>query len=69
MTRQKGDKTALVHDAIESFTGSFSVAEIQRKCPGVGIDMIRRVMKDMQTEGVIECIIRGRDAKWQKVIR
>jgi len=69
MTRQKGEKTALVHDAIESFTGSFNVAEIQQKCPGVGIDMIRRVMKDMQTEGVIECIIRGRDAKWRKVIR
>ncbi|NLW35783.1 MAG: Fic family protein [Syntrophorhabdus aromaticivorans] len=69
VTRQKGEKTALVHDAIEGFAGSFSVAEIQQKCPGVGIDMIRRVMKGMQTEGVIECIIRGRDAKWRKVIR
>lgn len=40
--------------------------DIQRKCPGVGIDMIRRVLKDLQAQGVIECLGRGRSAKWRK---
>ncbi|MBA4389403.1 MAG: Fic family protein [Syntrophus sp. (in: bacteria)] len=66
LPQPKGEKTALVHGAINGFPSSFSVAEIQRKCPGVGIDMIRRVLKDMQSEDIVECIIRGRDAKWQK---
>jgi len=62
----RGEKTALVRDIIGSLSGSFNVAEIQQKCPGVGIDMIRRVLKDMQADGAVECIIRGRDARWQK---
>ena len=66
LPQPRGEKTAFVHDTINSFSGNFSVAEIRRKCPGVGIDMIRRVLKDMQTNGLIECITRGRDAKWQK---
>lgn len=67
MPRPRGEKTALVHDAISSFPGSFSVAEIQLKCPGVGIDMIRRVLKDMQAKVVVECMGRGRNAKWRKM--
>jgi ribosomal protein S25 len=37
-----------------------------RKCPGVGIDMIRRVLKNLRAQGVIECLGRGRNAKWNK---
>ena len=66
LPQPKGEKTTIVRDAINSFRGTFSVAEIQQKCPGVGIDMIRRVLKNMQAEGKVECIKRGRDAKWQK---
>jgi len=67
MPHPRGEKTALVHNAISSFLGNFSVAEIQLKCPGVGIDMIRRVLKDMQVEGIVECIGRGRNAKWRNL--
>jgi len=63
----KGEKTELVHKTAMGFSGNFSVADIQKKCPGVGIDMIRRVLKDMQAEGIVECIGRGRDAKWRKL--
>lgn len=34
--------------------------------PGVGIDMIRRVLKDLQKLGGIECLGRGRNARWSK---
>jgi ribosomal protein S25 len=68
LPQPKGEKTTIVRDAINSFRGTFSVAEIQQKCPGVGIDMIRRVLKNMQAEGMVKCIKRGRDAKWQKKV-
>jgi hypothetical protein len=42
------------------------VADIVNKCPGVGIDMIRRVLKDLQQQGAIECLGRGRNARWSK---
>jgi fido (protein-threonine AMPylation protein) len=67
LSRPRGEKTALIHDAIKNFPGDFSVGEIQQKCPGVGIDMIRRVLKDLQSQGVIECLGHGRNAKWHKI--
>ncbi|MBA4369839.1 MAG: Fic family protein [Desulfobacterium sp.] len=62
----RGGKTAMIHDAVISFSGDFSVADIINKCPGVGIDMIRRVLKDLQKHGGIECLGRGRNARWSK---
>jgi Fic family protein len=66
LPRLRGEKTALVHDALRSFSQDFSVADILGKCPGVGIDMIRRVLKDLQAQGEVECLGRGRNAKWKK---
>jgi hypothetical protein len=48
------------------FSGDFSVADIVSKCLGDGIDMIRRVLKDLQQQGGIECLGRGRNARWSK---
>ncbi len=53
-------------DVINRFYGEFSIAEIQQKCPGVGIDTIRRTLKSFRAKGVIECLSRGRNAKWNK---
>lgn len=62
----RGEKTEIVRKAALGFSGDFSVADIQKKCAGVSIDMIRRVLKDMQQEKTMECIHRGRSAKWRK---
>jgi Fic family protein len=66
LPQPRGEKTAMIQDAVRSFPGNFSVADIQGKCPGIGIDMIRRVLKDLQVQEVVECLGRGRNAKWQK---
>lgn len=66
LPQRRGEKTSLIIDAVQSFHGSFSIAEIQKKCPGVGVDMIRRVLKNMRAKGIIKCKTRGRDAQWQK---
>lgn len=46
LPQPKGEKTALVQDAVKGFPGDFNVADILRTCHGVGIDMIRWVLKD-----------------------
>ena len=66
LPQPRGEKTALVQDALRSFSHDFSVVDILGKCPGVGIDMIRRVLKDLQAQGEVECLGRGRNAKWKK---
>lgn len=62
----KGAKTELITSAIDSRMGLFRVADIQRQCPGVSVDMIRRVMKTLQAEKKIKCLGRGQSAQWQK---
>jgi Fic family protein len=66
MSQPKGEKTEMVKNAVAGFPGNFSVADIQKKCPGVGIDTIRRALKDMQRLNIVECVSRGAGAKWQK---
>jgi len=66
LPQPRGEKTALVREAIRGFTGNFSVADIQQKCPIVGIDMIRKVLKELRDQRTIECLGRGRNARWHR---
>lgn len=66
ITSPKGAKTELITSAIDSRMGLFRVADIQRQCPGVSVDMIRRVMKTLQMTGKVKCLGRGQSAQWQK---
>lgn len=68
MPQPRGEKTDLVRKSVNSLRGSFSVADLQKKLPGVSVDMIRRILKDMQGEGLVACINRGRSAKWHKKV-
>ncbi len=63
----RGEKTDLVRKSVNSIGGNFSVADLQKKLPGISVDLIRRILKDMQDEGLVECINRGRSAKWRKM--
>lgn len=63
----RGEKTAIVRKTVMNALDDFSVADLQKKCPGVGVDMIRRVLKDLQREDIVECLGRGRSAKWRKL--
>jgi Fic family protein len=62
----KGSKTELVLRAIDRRTGNFHVADLQRDCPGVSLDLIRRVLKQKQTQKQVRCISKGRNAQWKK---
>ncbi len=62
----RGAKTALVEAAIAAFPGEFSLSDLQRACPGVSRDMIRRVMRDLRKTKQIVCLGRGPGATWRK---
>jgi hypothetical protein len=62
----RGEKSALVQSAIDRIAGKFRVADLQRECPGVSVDMIRHVLKALREEGKVECLGRGRTSWWQK---
>ncbi|MBI3118904.1 MAG: Fic family protein, partial [Candidatus Hydrogenedentes bacterium] len=63
----RGEKTALVLQAVQQATGPFRLADLQQQCPGVSIDLIRRVLKNLRSEGRAECLGRGQDARWRKL--
>ena len=62
----RGAKTGLVIAAIEAQPGQFRISDIQRACPGVSLDMIRRVLKNLRGKEV-ECLGRGQNAQWRKL--
>lgn len=59
-----GEKRSMIEEAIQKKNDMFSVRDIQNKCPGVSIDTIRKVLKDMQKKGRVEYLGKGQSAKW-----
>jgi len=62
----KGAKTALVEAAINAADGPFTLADLERRCPGVSRDMIRHVLRKLQKQKSVECQGRGPGAVWRK---
>ena len=62
----RGEKTAMVLAAIDRQVATFRVADLRSECPGVGVDLIRRLLAQLQKEGKIKSLGTGRAAKWQK---
>ena len=63
----RGAKSDLVAVALEGMDGPFGIADVERACPSVGRDLIRRVMNRWRAEGRVKTLSRGRDARWQRV--
>ena len=65
VTVDYGEKTKMVRSAVATFSGPFHIRELRQNCPGISLDMIRKVLKDMRKSGEVECIGRGKQAKWR----
>lgn len=65
----RGEKTELVIQAIRQSPETFRIADIQRKCPAISVDMIRKVLKDLRAEGRTKCLGMGKAAQWKRVGR
>jgi Fic family protein len=64
----RGEKRAMIEETIHKKNDLFSVRDIQNHCPGVSIDTIRKVLKDMQKESRVECLGKGQSAKWRQIL-
>ena len=62
----RGAKTDRIVAAIGRFVGEFTVSQLEQACPGISRDMIRRVLREQQAAGVIDCQGRGPAARWRK---
>lgn len=62
----RGTKTELVESTIKAFSGEFTLVDLERACPGVSRDMVRRVLRNLQKMKRIECLGRGPGASWRK---
>ncbi len=56
----------MIEDAINKFSGSFTMIQLEHACPGVSRDMIRQVLRRLQKKGQAECLGRGPGASWRK---
>lgn len=62
----RGAKTDRIHDAVNAFPGEFTILDLERACPGISRDMVRRVLRDMKNADQVECLGRGPGARWRK---
>jgi Fic family protein len=65
--RGRGSKGERVRAEILRRNEPFSISEIEQACPGVSRDMVRVVLREMKSEGVIAPTGRGRNARWERL--
>ena len=63
----RGAKTELVRQAISQMLGDFSISELHQRCPSVGWDMLRHVVRQERDAGRLEATGRGRGARWRRI--
>jgi len=62
----KGAKTDRVQEAVRTFPTDFTLGDLERACPEVSRDMVRRVLRDLKAANEVECLGRGPGARWRK---
>ena len=61
----RGEKTAVVIRAINDFKNSFTLKELEQRCPGASRDMIQTVMK--QNAKFLKCSGHGAGSRWERI--
>jgi hypothetical protein len=59
-------KGAPVQTALDAFPGKITLADLERACPGVGREMMRRVLRELQKAGKVVCSGRSPGAVWRR---
>jgi hypothetical protein len=62
----RGAKTGFVESAIAGFEKEFTLSDLEKACPGVSRDMVRRVLRDFRKSKKVECLGRGPGTLWRK---
>jgi Fic family protein len=61
----KGAKAEMALAAIRAQLGEFRLADIERACPGVGREWIRKLLFDLRSSGEVTCRGKGPAARWR----
>ena len=59
------DEPLAKFDSVFPSRGDFTIRDLQESCPHVGIDLIRRILREQKNVGKLECLGRGPNAKWR----
>ena len=62
----RGAKTAQIEAAIARIPGDFTLADLERACPGVSRELARRVLRRLSDQGQVESLGRGPGALWRR---
>lgn len=65
-TQQRGWKQKRVRSVIQSYMADFRISDVEERCPGISRAMITKTLHAMSHEGIIECVEKGRNARWVK---
>jgi len=69
MAAPKGAKTERVICVVGRHLGPFRISDIQKECPGVSVELIRLVLKNLRSSGEVKCLGRGQNAEWAKTAK
>ena len=61
----RGEKSEMIINAINAFTDSFTVRQIEQQCPGVSRGLVRKIMQ--QYADCLKCTGRGAGAHWERI--
>jgi len=63
----RGSKTEMVINAIDGMIGDFSLSDLERACPSVGRDWIRKLLQNLKSDRRVKSLGKGRYARWRKI--
>ena len=64
---RRGAKTEAVEAAIQQLPERFTIAEVERLCPSVSRDMVRKVLSSLRHQNRVTVEKHGRNAVWRKL--
>lgn len=67
-TQKRGWKQGRVRGVIQEFVADFRISDVEERCPAVSRATITKTLNDLSKEGRIECVEKGRNAKWVKIL-
>ena len=62
----RGAKTQMLIDAVDRLEAPFTIAQLERRCPGVSRDMVRHVLRELKAGGRVSVTGRGPGARWAR---